>query len=256
MTTVKDVMALQNINLDTLGQYASLLQRFADFAGVLPNVNDQGKDLGALCRTIVMDEFARRWVPPNAPFPTFTESLSVLRELLTSDPETMEMTQDMQAHLYRAVAYQKGRSLITTSDGRIGLAPSDTKLGDEICTLLGCDKPVVLRETNLTFNVVGTAYVDGLMYGDALLGPLPQGISLVLAEGYDGYYNHNMREVSREDPRLGPLPPEWQRVAHDKDSSYTMFYRVDGGHETTSDPRLSVDALRQRGLPLETFLLL
>lgn len=34
--------------------------------------------------------------------------------------------------------------------------------------LLGVDVPVILRKTNKTFQVVGEAYVDGIMHGEAV----------------------------------------------------------------------------------------
>ncbi len=67
---------------------------------------------------------------------------------------------------------------MATSDGYIGWAPDNifgaadqqTKRGDLIAVLLGCSTPVVIRPRGRggqTFQVIGEAYVQGLMRGEA-----------------------------------------------------------------------------------------
>jgi hypothetical protein len=55
-----------------------------------------------------------------------------------------------------------------------GLAPRDTRDGDLICILLGCSVPVILRpmpsKMAKKYELMGEAYIYGMMNGDALGG--------------------------------------------------------------------------------------
>ena len=65
---------------------------------------------------------------------------------------------------------QAGRRLITTTKGYIGLAPSGVKRGDKVCVLLGCHVPMILRAVHGHYQVIGDAYVHGMMHGEAVDG--------------------------------------------------------------------------------------
>lgn len=61
------------------------------------------------------------------------------------------------------------RSLIVSTSGYIGLAPSSTLPGDKICILHGFHAPVILRpHLHGRHTLVGDAYVHGLMDGEAV----------------------------------------------------------------------------------------
>jgi hypothetical protein len=57
------------------------------------------------------------------------------------------------------------RSFFTTSCGHIGLGPAATKVGDHISLLAGSQVPFILRRSGQKFQVVGEAYVHGIMDG-------------------------------------------------------------------------------------------
>jgi hypothetical protein len=62
-----------------------------------------------------------------------------------------------------------GRCFVTTGDGYVGLAPTGTQVGDVVCVLLGSHLPLVLRPAgDGTWEVVGTAFVMGLMRGETV----------------------------------------------------------------------------------------
>jgi WD40 repeat protein len=65
------------------------------------------------------------------------------------------------------------RSYIATENGRLGLAPMGTEVGDLICIMYGANTPYVVRSNgyNKPMTLIGDAYVDGIMYGEALLIP-------------------------------------------------------------------------------------
>lgn len=69
-----------------------------------------------------------------------------------------------------------------TSKGFIGLAPWNSKQGDIVSALLGGCTPFLLRKIAGTdvYNVVGEAYVYGMMGGELLSGQMGTGHMQVL----------------------------------------------------------------------------
>lgn len=59
-----------------------------------------------------------------------------------------------------------GRCFFTTNDGRMGLGPMCAKPGDLVVMLYGGDFLFVLRETGERYELIGDAYVHGLMHGE------------------------------------------------------------------------------------------
>lgn len=72
-------------------------------------------------------------------------------------------------------ASQKRRFMVT-KNGYMGWAPDNiygkanqqTKKGDLIVILFGCSTPIVIRPRGSRFQVIGEAYVQGFMDGEAL----------------------------------------------------------------------------------------
>ena len=70
----------------------------------------------------------------------------------------------------------KSRRFMTTSNGYLGWAPDNiygsdedqTREGDLISIIFGCSTPLVIRPHGKLFQVVGEAYVQGLMDGEAM----------------------------------------------------------------------------------------
>jgi len=108
---------------------------------------------------------------------------------LDADVKSQMLT--CMSHMEKAC---RERALIITAEGYIGLGPVSTQLGDRIAVALGCMRPLVLRpdrhsegpaapkeikNDNHKYNVVGTCHSHGLNWGEALLGPLPGGVTLI-----------------------------------------------------------------------------
>lgn len=74
------------------------------------------------------------------------------------------------------------------------------------------------------------------------------------------YFNPSTGVVIEEDPRLDPLPPEWERVQADRTPddpvACALFKNKVTGEVMNSDPRLLLEALAQRGVDLKTFQLI
>jgi hypothetical protein len=50
----------------------------------------------------------------------------------------------------------------------MGLAPAESKSGDFVCIVFGCDKPVILRQIDDHYIFIGEVYFHGWMDGEAL----------------------------------------------------------------------------------------
>ena len=64
-----------------------------------------------------------------------------------------------------------GRSFFSTSNGKVGIGPDRMRQGDRICIFDGCVTPFVIRQkpgSTELYEFLGEAYVDGVMYGEAL----------------------------------------------------------------------------------------
>jgi hypothetical protein len=148
-----------------------------------------------------------------------------------------------------------------TSDGYIGVTYRVITPRDKIIVLLGCPLPVILREQpNGQHLFVGTAIVHGIMDGEALLVPLPDGWRVIV--GYDQYHYMHQRFVdpstkssTRWDPRLPPLSLQWRPVsAIDPlwpNKTVQAFQDTTTEEISYSDPRMLPDALGARGVLLE-----
>jgi hypothetical protein len=72
----------------------------------------------------------------------------------------------------------RGGAYQDEGDQLFGLAPTKTKIGDFIVILFGCSVPVILREVKTAddyyFELVGEAYVHGMMDGEAFSREKPE----------------------------------------------------------------------------------
>ena len=110
--------------------------------------------------------------------------------------------------------------------------------------------------------VIGQTFVHGLMDGESVLGPLPTGWRIQMLPGSDGrqvtcFFNNATGKVTRQDPRLPPLPSEWEKVhrsrTQDDPYFYQDFYNRITGETINSDPRVSGSALSSRGVGTRKF---
>lgn len=124
---------------------------------------------------------------------------------------------------------------------------------------------MLLRPLNQkTFQVVGKCYVQGLSDCASLLGPLPKGWKVQLYNDSQGqfsqvYMNCDTGATTREDPRLDTMPEDWERVAAERTPDdpfvFAKFKNRRTGEVRNSDPRLLPEALKMRGVNLESFAL-
>ncbi|KAI8627852.1 heterokaryon incompatibility protein-domain-containing protein [Xylariaceae sp. FL1651] len=168
----------------------------------------------------------------------------------------------------RVITQVNCRSILVLEGGFVGLGPRDTRTGDWICVILGCELPLVVRPApEDRFTVVGQCYIHGIMQGEALLGPLPTPWSVkVKLEGdvkyRPRYFNTETNLEVKEDPRLTAIPvaPEWEQIRHpwtrDDPLNVVIYRNHSTGEEINCDPRMLPDALTARGVKVETISLI
>ena len=132
-----------------------------------------------------------------------------------------------------------------------------------MCTFLGTRTPIVLRQVALRgYRVIGICYIHGLQDGEGILGPLPEQWKVQFVTETNGVFvprfvNTLTEEETVQDPRLGPLPEPWECLpavrTPDDPLIFARYRNKKTGEVMNSDPRMLPDALRARGVPLETF---
>ncbi|GAB7359840.1 hypothetical protein MBLNU230_g7369t1 [Neophaeotheca triangularis] len=157
-----------------------------------------------------------------------------------------------------------GRAFFQTREGYIGLGPEDSRAEDCIAVLLGCSTPLVLRPSDRGrdyYSVIGECFVYGLHDAMPLLGRMPEGWQGMAAwEAGDRrvlrFLNKATQQVTREDPRLGPLGP-WKRVEKlidgDDPTNFDFFRNSETDETINYDPRLEPECLEERGVALSWF---
>ena len=106
-------------------------------------------------------------------------------------------------------------------------------------------------DANDSFQVVGSAYVHGMMDAQCLLGEFrhPNALKIDCGTPKGNIWttlNTETGQSGAEDARLGPLPSGWSVLEDGR-------FRNEQGIITDDDPRWSVESLRQRGVKLEPF---
>ncbi|KAF6840152.1 ankyrin and het domain protein [Colletotrichum musicola] len=153
-------------------------------------------------------------------------------------------------------------ALFKTDDGRFGLGTEEACEGDEIFVIPGNFDPLILRPVGDSryYNIVGPCFMSSLMWSEAAWGPLPEGWKVKMISGdparvYE--YTDPDGRTTRQDPRRGPLPPGWDETTH-SDGKLAWYKLEDKETEDMwdrTDPRLTPDNLRARGVKVERLIL-
>ncbi|KAG5798546.1 hypothetical protein H9Q69_002434 [Fusarium xylarioides] len=75
-------------------------------------------------------------------------------------------TETQREALSWAINAMAWRRLFGTKNGRMGLGTCAAEVNDKIVLLRGCDTPLILREFNGGWKLVGECYTHGVMYGE------------------------------------------------------------------------------------------
>jgi len=187
--------------------------------------------------------------------------------------EVEDMKNNIKASFVGVVrANLLGRVFFKTREGFFGICPESAKYGDVVVVFPGVKAPLVLRpvthQGHLSYRIVGASYVHGAMHAEVLLGSIPVGWTFsyktVNRDARPVFADGNI--LTQKDPRL-PLPPEWrykyllgERVQDaELDSSMNYLPQVFENVKTKElswyDPMVTPDALRERGIDVQGFVL-
>ncbi|EWG38414.1 hypothetical protein FVEG_14888 [Fusarium verticillioides 7600] len=75
-------------------------------------------------------------------------------------------TETQREALSWAINAMAWRRLFATKSGRMGLGTCAAEVNDKIVLLRGCDTPLILREFNGGWKLIGECYTHGVMYGE------------------------------------------------------------------------------------------
>ena len=97
------------------------------------------------------------------------------QDFMPGFPEAMRSTNFTQPFLRAVQKALGGHTFFTTTDGRMGLGPYHTQVGDVAAVLFGCTFCIVLRPFGQQYQLVGGAYVHGAMQGELVEGSVEHG---------------------------------------------------------------------------------
>lgn len=210
---------------------------------------DGTSTLEALCRVLYVDQLDDRI---EGRIEDIENAKAMVRHALDPTLDSSEIPRSFQD-----LEDLENRCFLTTAEGYFGIASKEARVGDQVCVLLGCGVPLILRPTGHgQYQVIGETFVQGLMYGEALLGRLPSHFHPFWKHfqgsgGRWGFLDSISRDFFFEDPRFGPLPTGW-RMEHETLTRSARFLDEEELTVTYNDPRLSPAALKARGVKLET----
>jgi hypothetical protein len=229
-----------------------------------------GSVFNAFLCTLNANMFSSRWSPPATSRSDLNTTREAVLDILRSKQEPLKwFPASIADYLTMVDYYSAGRSIFTTQEGYIGLAPLAAQEGDQVCVILGCNSPLLLREvTEGQYLVLGECYVHGLMNAEAIFGSLPsdfQQVTIydsVVGDYYPGFLDCQTGNVQITDPRLEPLPSEWRLAQHDRSYSHHLWVNeedeqaMDSEGRPVTDPRFRREALKARGVNLRWFKLI
>lgn len=171
----------------------------------------------------------------------------------------------MASELYSMLDYTRalyGREFFKTKSGQYGFCSTYSRTGDKVVVVAGIYNPLILRPLeNGRHMPVVSAYCTGIMFGEAILRPLPDSVecvfySLKRSTSFT-FRNNTTKRLAYTDPRLSPLSAAWRDVISKDTPHRPRYEHIKTGEIRFQrcDPRCDVDALRKRGVKIDTFTL-
>ncbi|KAK5652292.1 hypothetical protein OQA88_10640 [Cercophora sp. LCS_1] len=253
--------------LDTEADYLDFIR-----AVQLPGIHGQ-RQLGIFTYLYHCGKFQDHWSEASQ-CPLFEDARNSLSDFLRGVPGA-----DRPESFYfkdHRLAADRGFKMIFATGGLTSIGTASAAPGDLLVVLPGCTLPKILRPTaatapdgDIVHELVGSCITAGLMNAEGLLGQPPVGYEVVhVADRVARWHTHfRHRQTGRtlgplEDPRLEPLPDEWtlrELNGRDDESNEGLplyeFVNRNTGEVTRFDPRMTVEALRERGVGVESFTL-
>ena len=228
---------------------------------VMRECSVNAESLAAFSSALVCGNFADGYHPPDLLRADREKSIAWMHQCLEDSLSATEYySLDHRGYLSDLALMMNGRNVFGTDSGHFGLGPGGAQIGDLLVAILSCRTMFVLRpQPDDTFQVIGPASCEGFRYQEALLSPIPRGYRsvVVTGEGMEGpvYKKDDTEEIIVDDLRRGALCHPWDFIEHDNDHLFNAFVNLETGEQTLQDPRITVDALRARGVPIRDFVL-
>ncbi|OBT83001.1 hypothetical protein VE02_08256 [Pseudogymnoascus sp. 03VT05] len=212
-----------------ISRLPALLQMLRDCKPVAKRLQDCNIDLVDELVRIVCNCFTKDRLPDEASAWNQQE----VRKLLDATLGDGYLNGPIDINLWsRLKASNQGCSLIVSDNGligKVGAVREMARAGDMITTVLDRNSPLLLRPAgNDSYAIVTGAMIPGLC-NVFILGQLPHPWKMQLVdqlghpEPQPHYINLETGVTTREDPRLGSLPPDWVRVQGEWQTSQPIF---------------------------------
>ncbi|KAL6353859.1 hypothetical protein LRP88_12854 [Fusarium phalaenopsidis] len=184
----EDLVTLEGIYIDTIKEtgeswdpnwlegvdkaaVASYVESIRGFCDRSPKIH-VGREGAETSRIAILD--GTLWFT-SVPYPEWgTECAAAVDELL-QPPANGDESKKIDTWYARTLLRLHTRRAFLTSTGYVGVGPLDTRVGDEVCVIIGGNATYIVRaEENDLHSLVGEAYVHGVMYGELLKGGFEQ----------------------------------------------------------------------------------
>lgn len=94
--------------------------------------------------------------------------VSLQEDILLCDSDMLRLNQMEFLRRASETTDRQVASLFLTFQGRLGIGPRNVQQDDIVGILRGCRVPLLLRQCNAYYRVVGPAYISGMMQGEAV----------------------------------------------------------------------------------------
>lgn len=265
------VATICRVGRNLIGTFTEVIDEILDWAPKEPRTDTYvsgGLYIDAYVEVLVRGRTSDRALGDN-PCPSIRRLSELLVQATASSKPDDEVARGFKDCFF------VNKCLFTTREGYLGVSAKGLREGklvlrklssvtnhrtidDEVSVILGCDFPMVLRPRGSNrYEVVGPCFVHGLMLGEALKPPLEPAwrdvLPVIRGWALSYFINVQTGELLKSDPRLGLLPPDWEEVTTlDPFLPSFVFKNKESGHISMNDPRMSAEAVKQRGIALET----
>ena len=156
--------------------------------------------------------------------PTIQESKeSFLAAVWSHGDSSLIRNPKFKPYLGEVTSDRRSEIFFQTDEGYICASPADVQDGDIISVLVGASVLTVVRPVAGqldAYQVVGPCFLQGVMFGQGLLGLLPEDWLRILHDNRRWCFRKQSSDKRMwEDPRLWPLPSHWQAHFCDFDNN-------------------------------------
>ncbi|KAK3994348.1 heterokaryon incompatibility protein-domain-containing protein [Cladorrhinum sp. PSN332] len=269
---VGPVLSSEKLQALSFGHIIDFLKRLGmDVLQSSPYCTEETK-LRAYLLTLFEDDVSGGYIRPKSRKPNVA---ALEEEIITVAADGGEVSEQILRPRSSSVLVRTCRWASTfaldNDHKHIGKCQVSPKEGDVVFVPLGCEAPLLLRpDKNGHYRLLAECYVHGIMFGEAVLGPLPPGWSAKRHQEITDSFRTCFQRADADgnytlkDPRLKgvPMPEGWEQIRDMKEETLDdprnfvgEFRHRTTGETIKGDPRLLPEALAARGVPITTITL-